>query len=318
MSFFGDLWDTVLGGAAKTVNPSTSTSVSSSTEGGASSSSSFGLSGSQGQQSSLGTSVSGGQSSTTQSIAFEDLFAKLFGGANAAAAGVNTAGITGAANRLFSGGVDFLGQLQGGAGQDALKARIGDTSARDAQLGALKTSLGDLFNEQLLPGITSQAVSAGTLGGSREAIAQAQAAKAVGGQFAQGAAQIIGTDQAQRDAAAAQLAGIDVSGAQAGLAALPGLFGLANAGANAPLDVFGKLASIYGGPTVLSQSSAQQSATATDIANAMSSSFGQQGSQSYGFNFGQSDASSSSVGSVERGGQQGLLGQFFGAVGGMF
>ncbi len=146
-------------------------------------SSSFGVGGSQSVSDSIASSLSssqtGGQSSSTQGIAFQDLFSQLYGGANAAAGLVNTQGLSATANQLFSGGTKFLDMLGGNPGTDALQARIGDTSARDAQLGALQSGLGDLFNEQLLPGITGQGVSTGTLGGSREAVAQSLAAKQV-------------------------------------------------------------------------------------------------------------------------------------------
>ncbi len=273
---------------------------------------SFGVTGSDSQSSQLGGSQSAqtsgasqfGQSTSQQQIAFQDLFQQLYGGASVAAKGVNTAGLSDTANQLFSGGVSFLQQLQGNAGTDALAARVGDTSARDSQLGALQSSLGDFFNEQLLPGVVSRGVSSGTYGGSRDAVASSMAAKQVAGQYAQGAAQIIGTDQQQRDTAAAQLGGLQQQGALGGLSSLASLFGLASSGAQAGLSPFETLAQIFGGPTTLTQaqsvsggqSAAQGYSSSFDIASAISKSFGQQGSQSYGFDFGSNTSQSTGSG----------------------
>jgi hypothetical protein len=236
-----------------------------------------------------------GQASANQRVAFEQLFAQLYGGAGAAAAGINTGAISSAGQQLFSGGLDFLQQLQGNPGTAALAARVGgDTSVRDAQLEVLKTGLGDLFNEELMPGITSTGVATGTLGGSRDAVARAQAAKAVAGQYATGAASILSSDQAQRDAAAGKLGELSLGSAATGLSSLDSLYGIASGGELAGLAPYQMLAAIMGGPTVLGSSQS------TDVARALSESFGEQGSESYGFDFGTassratSDSSSSS------------------------
>lgn len=289
MSGLGDL---LFGSAAQ----SHSESDSSQQQVGGSASSSFGIQGSGSQSSELSQSRSG------QQIAFEDLFAKLYGGAAGAAAGVDTGALTGAANSLFTGGTDFLSSLESGAqgGVNALEARATDTTARDAQLNALQQSLGDLFNQQLLPGITGNEVAHGTLGGSRDAVAKSMAAQAVGRQFVQGAAGIISADQQQKDTAAAQLAAFG----PAALTLAPGLLGLSSAGALAP---YAALKDILGAPTVLS------SAESGTQAGSVASSFGQQGSKSYGFDFG-SGSSHSVTDSV--GGTQGLA-QSFLAGGGL-
>jgi hypothetical protein len=156
-------------------------------------------------------------------------------------------------------------------------------------LGALKSQLGDFFNEQVIPGITSRGVGAGALGSSRDNVVRAQAAKAVGGQFSQGAASIISADQGQRDQVAQTLAGVQGQNAGTALGALQSLFGLSNAGANASLEPYTALAQILGGPTTLT--------TSSQISDALSSSFGQQGSQSYGFDFGTGSSQSTSHGS---------------------
>lgn len=323
MSFLKDL---IFGAPSKQQQTSQSTSQSSQLSIGGNAAASFGTSGSDSlsQSQSSSTSQSGGSSlsQSTQGIAFEDLFRQLYGGATAAAGGIDASGISTAANQLFSGGLSFLQSLTGNAGTDALTARLSDTSARDALLGALKSSLGDFLTENILPGITSQGVATGTLGGSRDAIARAQAAKAVAGQFSQGAASIISADQAERDQVASQLAALTQQGAGTGLNALSSLLGLQTAGASAALSPFAQLAAILGGPTTLTQSGSTSSqfgsSVSQSLADAISSSFGQQGSQSYGFNYGTGESSSQSTGQgTATGGQQGLLQTLVASLGGM-
>jgi hypothetical protein len=144
-----------------------------------------------------------------------------------------------------------------------------------------------------VPGVRSAGIATGTFGGSRDAVATAQAAKAVSGQFAQGAAQILGQDQSQKIQAATALAGAQGQGASSGLNALGGLYGLAQGGASAALSPYQMLSQILGGPTVLGSSSS------LDVASAISNSFGEQGSQSYGFDYGTSHSQSTGTGPTQ-------------------
>lgn len=241
-----------------------------------------------GEQGSSSLSTSQGQSSADQRIAFEELFAQLYGDAGAAAKAVKTEGISTAANQLFSGGMKFLDQLQGNPATDALEAGLSDTSARDTQLALLKTQLGDFFGEELMPGVTDVGVATGNLGGGRDQVMRAQAAKAVGGQFATGASNIITADAATKNATALELAKLKQGGAATGLSALQSLLGLQTEGELAQLAPAQILASIMGGPTVLGSSQS------TDMAQAISDSFGVNGSSSYGFDFGTASSSSQS------------------------
>jgi hypothetical protein len=232
-------------------------------------------------------STQGSVQQSSQSIAFAPLFAALYGNAGSAAANAADAvpGLQGAAQQLFTGGSKFLDTLQGNPGTDYLTSRVtGPDEAAQAQIGALGSSLGDFFNEQLLPGITSTGVSTGGYGNSRDAVARSLAAKQVAGQFSQGAAQILSTSQGQRDQAATALGAQTGQNAATGLSALNPLFSLLQGGANAGLAPLQQLAAIMGGPTTLSTSSGSSygQSTAEDIANAISSSFGQSSSQSSG------------------------------------
>jgi hypothetical protein len=258
------------------------TSQSQSTSSGFNTSSSFGLTGSD------STSTSAGQSASQQNVFLADLLKQVYGGAAGAAAGVDTGGIASASSQLFSGGLNFLDRLSSNPGADALAARAtgGPSDAANAQLDTLKTQLGDFFSTNLAPAITSRGVATGTLGGSRDAVELGQAAKSVASQFSTGASSILASDQAARDAAAGKLADVNNTAAGTGLNALQSLFGLQQAGATAGLQPYQILSSIIGGPTVLGSSESSQ------LASALSSSFGEQGSTAYGYDQSQSTSSS--------------------------
>jgi hypothetical protein len=212
-------------------------------------SSSFGVSQSQ--------SAQGSQQTSGQSIAYDELFRSLFGdasGATANAAAMAPA-LTGQAAQLFSGGVDFLGQLQGNPGSDYLASRVnGPDDAEAAQLDALKSGLGDLFRDELNPAITDAGVASGTLGGGRQGVAQGVAAGKIAQQYQTGAAQIMANSQAARDAAATNLNNSSIAAAGTGLGSLGSLFSLLQSGANAGIAPYLMLAQIMGGPTTLTQS----------------------------------------------------------------
>lgn len=236
-------------------------------------------------------STSGGRS--TQSIAFADLLAQLYGGATDAA----TKSIAEAplfadeAQQLFSGGLGFLDRLQNVPGSDYLSARLtGPDAAAQAQIDTLREESGRLFNEQLMPGITSRGVSTGTLGGSRQRVAVGQAAGEVGRGFTSGVAQILANSQSARDSIAATLGGQSITAAGVGLSGIPNILSASQAGANANLSPYMALADILGGPTVLTESTQSAQATSEDIATAISNAY----SQSFGTS--QSTSKGKSVG----------------------
>lgn len=238
-------------------------------------SSSFGEQGAQSSSISQGQSVGG----SSQSLAFEDVFRQLYGDSGAAAKAVDTGAISEQSKQLFGSGTGFLEQL----------SNLGSSNATDAKLAALKSTLGDFYNEQVMPGVQSEGIATGTFGGSRDAVAAASAAKAVGSQYATGAANILG----QQDQ-------LKLQGAGEGLSALQSLFNVGQGGELAGLQPYQILGQILGGPQALSQSFSQSS----DIASQISNSFGVNGSQSYGFDFntGQSQSTGSSKGVGASGG----------------
>lgn len=213
-----------------------------------------------------------GTSQSEQNIAFEDVFARLFGGAEGAAAGLDPSMLTSAANTLYSSGTGFMDRIGTDAGSRYLEDRLaGDSGLVDEQIGLLGEDLGKFFNEQLLPGITSEAVGGGTLGGGRQGVAQGRAVDAVGEQFRRGASDIRTQDLAMRDQAAATLGDQNIQGIMAGLSGLPALAGIADMGFGAGISPYERLAVILGGPTALTSASSQSG----DFASAYSQSYGE-------------------------------------------
>lgn len=238
----------------------------------------------------LSRSQSGGQSTSQQSIFGADILQRLYGDAVSAAGQVDTGLFQGQTAQLYNAGTSILDRLGVGAGEDYLQSRLTDTSARDAQLGALKSGLGELFRDEINPAITSRAVAGGTLGGGRQGVAQGVAAGKLGQAYQQGAASIFASDQAQRDAAAGTLIGGRNQAAGVGASLIPSLLGTAQAGLGAPLSPYAALSSILGGPTVLT------SAQSTQFGESSSESVARAISEALGFNYGTSQSTSSSKG----------------------
>ena len=210
----------------------------------------FGISGSK----------SSSQSTSTQDVFAADLFRKLFGEASNVAGGIDTAGLTERANELFDSGTGFLGDLQEiSAGEDVsgqfLSSLIsGEGGFVDENIAALSEDLGQFFNEELLPGITSEAVGGGQLGGGRQGVAQGKAVESIGREFRRGSLDIRNADLRRRQEAAQTLSAQRLSASQAGLTGAQQQFDLANAATLAPFSPFLTLSQILGSPTTLTQS----------------------------------------------------------------
>lgn len=218
-------------------------------------------------------SVSGGfgVSSSEDRVAFEDVFARLFGGAEGAAAGLDPSMLTDAANQLFSGGTRFMDQIGADAGSTYLADRLGgENEVLQQQIDLLGEDLGRFFSEDLNPAITSQAIGGGQLGGGRQGVAQGRALSEIANQFTRGATALRAGDIAARDAAAGTLAQNTVQGASVGLAGLSPLAGVAQMGFGAEISPYERLAAILGGPTTLTTAGS----SSADFARAFSESFG--------------------------------------------
>ncbi len=274
-------------GSSRGQSTSSSSGESSSRSGSLGGSVSGGFSRSGGRSGSVGTS--------RQSVAFEDVFARLFGGAEGAAGNLDSSILTDAANQLFAGGTGFLESLGGDTGTAFLESRLaGQGEILDEQIGLLQEDVGRLFNEELLPGIESEAVAGGTLGGGRQGVAQGAAIREAASAFTRGASQLRSDDLKMRDAAAGTLAANNIASAQTGIAGLPQLLALAQAEMMGDMEPMRALAGILGPMQILTQgdssSFGEQFATAEDFARAFSESFGRSDSSQRS----QSQATSSS------------------------
>jgi hypothetical protein len=221
------------------------------------------------------------QAASKDRVAFEDVFAQLYGGAAGAAgkAAELVPMFQGQAAELYSGGTRFLDTLEQ---ESPLMARLSETGTADEQIAALGEDLGMFFREELNPAITSRGVATGTLGGGRQGVAQGRAASSVAREFQRGATAIRTADVGRRDSLAAMLSEDQLGRASTGLAALPSLYGLAEGGLTAGLAPYAALSSILGGPTVLGESAD----FATSTARALSEETSQSKSKSKSFSFG--------------------------------
>lgn len=253
-------------------------------------SASYGYSGSESQDASVSSQFAqnsgASQSTTAQSVAFADYLNGLYGGATKAASGaaMNADDLTATSKMLFTGGQDFLSSIGGDAGTNYMQDRLnGSDDILNEQISALSADTSKFFNEQLNPAITASAVTGGQLGGGRQGVAQARAVDATLENYTKGVTALRTADRAQKDQIAAQVAVNSLVGASTGLGALPMLLDLQERGNNAELGVYSALASILGGPTVLSQSQStsntQGTSTAQSVAQAFSRSFGEQTSE---------------------------------------
>ena len=233
-------------------------------------------------------------------VAFDDVFARLFGSAESVAANLDPSLLTSAANTLFSGGSEFLAGIGGDAGTEFLTERLSSgNELLESEIALLGEDIGRFLETEVAPGIRSSAIQAGSFGGGRQGVAEGEASRAAIEQFTRGASALRSEDLARRDAIAGSLADRDLAGRQLGVSALPGLAGIAELGFGAEFEPILRLASVLGDPTVLGQSdtigAGSSFSNAEDFARAFSDSFGLGASR--GRSGSQSTSSTSSKGS---------------------
>lgn len=254
----------------------------------------YGYTGSTSESLSSGASQStnASQSASSQRIAFEDLFAQLYGGASSVTGrlAANAPALSEQAQLLFSGGTQFLEGLGGGAGEDYLASRLGPNAELDEQIAGLSADIGDFFRNEINPAISSSAIGNGQLGGGRQGVAQGLAAKAAAREFQTGVTNLRTQDLAARDAAARELMAGRTAAAGTALTMLPGMLDLATGGFNAELAPYAALAGILGGPTTLTES------TSTATGQSSSSELARAISEALGENFSYDTSSSTSRG----------------------
>ena len=268
----------------------------------------FGSTKSTSQSTSEGGSIGFGQNiGFGGSQAFD--FSQAFGGSQA------TGGAATFVDPSQAGFLDFLrnaaqGQLGGQiGGAGALQSALGGLGQQAGQLGQQATAnpflqslqqqaggrpdlvaaqtqqlggdISQFLQQSVLPGITSEGIQAGQLGGGRSQVARGIAGGEATRAFGRGALDIQLADQQRAQEAAQVGGGLFQQGIGQGLQAQLGGLGLAGGfagqGFEAQFAPLQQLASILGGPTVLSQQQNQQ--TAFDQA------FG--GGQSQAFDFAQ-------------------------------
>lgn len=236
----------------------------------------------------------GSEGGSASSIAFQDIFQNLFSGASATAAGIDTGALTNQANLLFGSGLGFLGGLQdGGAGTAFLQDQLAQSdNLVNTQIDQLGADLGEFLNETILPGIKSSGIQAGTLGGGRGEVSKGLAAEGLLEEFARGSTNIRQAERSRLTGIADSLANQSLARNQAGLAALPALFGLAESGTLSSLSPFAALSTILGGPTVLQDSFSRSFGTDFGI----DSTTGRAGSRSSSSSSSSSSSKSFSIG----------------------
>lgn len=235
-------------------------------------------------------------SQSTQSVAFQDLFAQLFGGASATAGGIDTSVTTDAANLLFGGGTDFLNTLAGGgAGAEFLEARLaGSDDLVNEQIGLLGEDIGTFLAEQVNPAIKESGVRAGSLGGGRGEVQKGIASGKATDAFVRGATDIRARERAATDQIAQALAQDETTRAGTGLDSLGGLLDIVRTGNLASLDPLTVLAQIMGPATTLTDASSFGVSDSFDFgidsttgrAASQSSSSSSSSSRGRSFNFG--------------------------------
>jgi hypothetical protein len=200
-------------------------------------------------------STSGSMSS--EAIAFEDFYKSLYGKATGVAdTALNSNVLNDAARSLFTGGSEFLRSMGADEGTEYLQSRLsGENPAVEDAIRKVQADTGRLFNEELLPGITSENVAGGTLGGSRQGVAQGLATREAGRLFTDAATDIRLGDIRSRDAAAGTIAQNTLTAANTGLGSLPTLLGLLQAGNEEDIGILERFKGILGGPTTLTDSS---------------------------------------------------------------
>ena len=169
------------------------------------------------------------------------------------------------------------GQLQGnlagfGGFQDASAAlrqqAFGQNPQLQEQIGQLGQDIGRQFNQQILPGIESNALTAGQLGGGRQGVAQGLGIQASQDAFQRGATDLRSADIQRRLEAAGALGGLGLGQQQqtagqlgqagqlnlGGIDSLSSLFNLGLAPFGAEFGPLQQLAQLIGDPSILSQS----------------------------------------------------------------
>lgn len=180
------------------------------------------------------------------------------------------------AQQLFGQGQQQLGGLTDNPFLSALGAQAGgNPDLVAAQTGQLSDVLAQQFTEQINPAITSRAIGGGQLGGGRQGVAQGAAIQGQQRALAAGNVGFQAADAARAQQAAATGGQLFGQGAQAQVAALPGLQALLQSPFNQQIQSLLGLGQAIGGPNVLSQQSAFDTSRSTSTSSGFNVGFGQ-------------------------------------------
>jgi hypothetical protein len=131
--------------------------------------------------------------------------------------------------------------------QNLLQRAQGGSPYLGQQIQGLGADIGQFFNQQILPGIQSQYGMGGTLGGSRQSIAQGMASQDALRQFTQGATNLRQADYSQGLQAAGMLGNLG----QQQIGNLGNLYNLGMSPYQAQFAPWQALSGIIGSPAVL-------------------------------------------------------------------
>jgi hypothetical protein len=131
--------------------------------------------------------------------------------------------------------------------QNLLQRAQGGSPYLGQQIQGLGADIGQFFNQQILPGIQSQYGLGGTLGGSRQGIAQGMASQDALRQFTQGATNLRQADYGQ----GLQAAGLLGNLGQQQIGNLGNMYNLGMSPYQAQFAPWQALSGIIGGPAVL-------------------------------------------------------------------
>lgn len=208
----------------------------------------------------MGFGFSFGKSRSTQNVwgPQQDYLKGLYGDAQNLAGNQNLASLFGTAGGLFDQGQGFLAGLGNNPFMQNLSG-FGQPNSQllSRQIDQLGADIGRNLNQNILPGIQSNAIGLGGGGGARQGVAEGIAAQGATDALTRGATDLMTADYNR--AMQANIAGgqLGLQQAMGGLSGLEGLFNLAMAPYAAQWMPLQNLSGIIGAPTVLGSSTAR-------------------------------------------------------------
>ena len=159
----------------------------------------------------------------------------------------------------FNQGQNFLNQIGNNPFDQNLQQFANPNNELAQQnIDLLGSNLSNQFNNQILPGIQSNAISGGALGGGRQGVAQGIAASGVSNAFAQGSQGILNNTYNQAQQASQFGSQFNLQQAMSGLGGL----GQFQQQQFAPMQA---LAQILGNPAILNQSQGTSQSDSSDV-----------------------------------------------------